>query len=60
MFFIIYVLEDDIEWKWSGKKSTVHIMINQKQMDSVEYFSYLGSLITRVGRCAPKIKSRIL
>jgi hypothetical protein len=34
-------------------------MIDQKQLDSVEYFNYLDSMITNDGRCTREIKSRI-
>jgi urease gamma subunit len=30
-----------------------------KQLENVEYFNYLGSMITNDARCARKIKSRI-
>jgi hypothetical protein len=35
------------------------IMIDQKQLENVEYFSYLGSMITSDARCTREIKSRI-
>jgi hypothetical protein len=34
-------------------------MIDQKQKDNVEYFKYLGSMITNDARCACEIISRI-
>ena len=34
-------------------------MIDQKQRENVEYFYYLGSLITSDARCTHEIKSRI-
>ena len=34
-------------------------MIGQKQLENVECFKYLGSLLTNDGRCTRKIKSRI-
>ena len=34
-------------------------MIGQKQLGNVEYFSYLGSIITDDARCTCEIKSRI-
>jgi hypothetical protein len=33
-------------------------MIDQKQLENVEYFNYLGSLITNDARCTREIKSR--
>ena len=34
-------------------------MIGQKQLDNVECFNYLGSMLTNDGRCTREIKSRI-
>ena len=34
-------------------------MIDQKQLENVEYFKYLGSIITNDARCTNEIKSRI-
>jgi len=34
-------------------------MIDQKQLENVEYFKYLGSVLTNDGRCTCEIKSRI-
>jgi hypothetical protein len=34
-------------------------MIDQKQLENVEYFNYLGSMITSDARCTREIKSRI-
>jgi hypothetical protein len=34
------------------------IMIDQKQLENVEYFNYLGSMITNDARCTHEIKSR--
>ena len=34
-------------------------MIDQKQLDNVECFKYLGSMLTNNGRCTCEIKSRI-
>jgi hypothetical protein len=35
------------------------IIIDQKQVENVEYFNYLGSMITSDARCTREIKSRI-
>jgi hypothetical protein len=35
-------------------------MIDQKQLENVEYFSYLGSMITNYARCTCDMKSRIV
>jgi hypothetical protein len=34
-------------------------MIEQKQLENVEYFNYLGNMITSETRCTREIKSRI-
>jgi hypothetical protein len=34
-------------------------MIDQKQLENVEYFSYFGSMITSDARCTREIKSWI-
>jgi len=34
-------------------------MIDQKPLENVEYFKYLGSKLTNDGRCTCEIKSRI-
>ena len=39
--------------------SPVTIMIDQKQLENVEYFKYLGSILTNDGRCTCENKSRI-
>ena len=43
----------------SRQLSPVTIMIDQKQLENVECFKYLGSLLTNYGRCTREIKSRI-
>jgi len=42
----------------SRQPSPVTIMIDQKQLENVECFKYLGSILTNDGRCTCKIKSR--
>ena len=42
----------------SRQPSPVTIMIDQKQLDNVECFKYLGSILTNDGRCTCEIKSR--
>jgi hypothetical protein len=39
--------------------SPIKIMIDQKQLENVENFNYLGSMITNDARCTREIKSRI-
>jgi Tfp pilus assembly major pilin PilA len=39
--------------------SPIKIMIDQKLLENVEYFNYLGSMITNDARCTREIKSRI-
>ena len=43
----------------SRQPSPVTIMIEQKQLEKVECFKYLGSILTNDGRCTCEIKSRI-
>jgi len=43
----------------SRQPSPVTIIIDQKQMENVECFKYLGSMLTNDGRCKCEIKSRI-
>ena len=43
----------------SRQPSPVTIMIEQKQLEIVECFKYLGSILTNDGRCTCEIKSRI-
>jgi hypothetical protein len=43
----------------SRQPSTVQIMIDQKQLENVEYFNYLGIMITDDTRCTQEIKSGI-
>ena len=43
----------------SRQPSLVHIMTDQTQPENVEYFNYLGSMITKPARCTHEIKSRI-
>jgi len=35
----------------SRQPSLIKIMINQKQLENVESFKYLGSILTNDGRC---------
>jgi hypothetical protein len=41
----------------SRQPSPVHITIGQKQLENVEYFNYLGSMITYGAGCTGEIKS---
>ena len=43
----------------SGQPSPVTIMIDEKQLENLECFKYLGSMLTNDGRCRCDIKSRI-
>ena len=43
----------------SRQPSAVTNMIDQKQLENVECFKYLGSIITNDGKCTCEIKSRI-
>jgi hypothetical protein len=43
----------------SRQPAPMKIMIDQKQLENVEYFNYLSSMITNDARCTREIKSRI-
>jgi hypothetical protein len=43
----------------SRQPTQVKIRRHQKQSENVEYFSYLGSMVTNDARCTREIKSRI-
>ena len=43
----------------SRQPSPVHIMIDQKQLDNVEYFNSVGSILTNDVRCTRDMKFRI-
>ena len=43
----------------SRQPSPVTITIDQKQLENVKYFKYLGCMLTDNGRCTCEIKSRI-
>jgi hypothetical protein len=43
----------------SRQPSPVNIMVDQKQLENVESFKYLGSILTNDGRCTWEIKCRI-
>jgi hypothetical protein len=38
----------------------MQIITDQKQQENVEYFTYLGSIITNAARCTRNITSRIV
>jgi hypothetical protein len=42
----------------SRQSFPVKLMINQKQLENVESFKYLGSILTNDGRCTCEIKTR--
>jgi CRISPR/Cas system-associated exonuclease Cas4 (RecB family) len=44
----------------SRQPHPIKIMIDQKQLQNVEYFNYLGSMITNYAICKREIKSRIV
>jgi hypothetical protein len=43
----------------SRQSFPVKIMIDEKQLENMEYFKYLGSILTNDGRCTCEIKCRI-
>ena len=46
--------------RMSRQPSSVTVIIDQKQLENLEYFKYLGSMLTNDGRCTCEIKSRIV
>jgi hypothetical protein len=42
----------------SREPSPLQIMIGQKQLENLEYFYYLGTMITYYARCTGEIKAR--
>ena len=44
----------------SRQPSPVKIMIDQKQLENVDSFKYLGSNLTNDGRCTGEIECRIV
>jgi uncharacterized Rmd1/YagE family protein len=52
-------------WKNDGNEylkepSELQFMLQLKQLENVEYFNYLGNMITNYSRCTRKIKSKIV
>ena len=43
----------------SREPSPLQIMIDNRQLENVKYFNYLGSMIINDARCTREIKSRI-
>jgi hypothetical protein len=43
----------------SRQPSSIKIIINQIKLENVESFKYLGSILTKDGRCTCKMKCRI-
>jgi hypothetical protein len=41
-----------------SEPSSLEVMVEQKQLENVEYFDYLGSMITNDARCTREIKYR--
>jgi hypothetical protein len=58
-----YAMEMKVEetkvMRISGQLSAVQIMIDQKQLENVDYFNYLGNMVGNDARCTPEIKSRV-
>jgi len=58
-----YGMEMDVEktkvMRISRQPFPIKIMIDQKQLENVEYFKYLRSILTNDGRCICEIKRRI-
>jgi hypothetical protein len=60
---ICYGMEMNVEktkvTRISMQPSPVQIMIDQKQLEYVEYLNYMGSMIKNDAKCARESKSRI-
>jgi hypothetical protein len=52
-------VEKTIVMRISRQPFPVQFMVDQKQLENMEYFNYLGSMITNYARCTREIKSRI-
>jgi hypothetical protein len=52
-------MEETMEMRISRKPYPLQIMTDQKQLENVEYFNYIGSTITTEAKCRCEIKSRI-
>jgi len=52
-------VEKTKEMRISRQPSPVTIMIDQKQLENMDCFKYMGSMLTNDGRCTCEIKSRI-
>jgi hypothetical protein len=50
-------VEDTKVMRTSRQPSPIKIMIDQMQLENVEYLNYLGSMITNEARCTREIKS---
>jgi len=67
----LFKIGSAVEWKWmwehvrwwesqGNQPSAIQIVMDEKQLEIVEYFSYLGRRITSDARCTLDIKSRIV
>jgi hypothetical protein len=52
-------VEKTMVMRISRQPSPVKIIIDQKLLENVEYFNYMGSMITNDARCTCEIISRI-
>jgi hypothetical protein len=53
------IVETNEVMRLSRHPYPIKITIDQKQLENVEYFNYLGSMITNDARCTREIKYRI-
>ena len=44
----------------SREPTPLQVMTDQKQLENVEHFNYLGNMITNDARCTREIKTRIV
>jgi hypothetical protein len=59
LFGVKMNVEENKVMRITRQPSSVQIMIGQKQLETVEYLKYLGSLITNDARCTLEIKARM-
>ena len=52
--------KETVAMRISTELSSLQIMIDQKQLENVEYFNYLDSITTNDARCTREIKSSIV
>ena len=44
----------------SRSNESLQIKVNNRELNEIDYFKYIGSVLTRVGYCTTEIKMRIV